>query len=58
MLIRIVVLGLVSMSLFFAFNKGGNTMAMGKPQQILDTAIPPVDLDIPAKIETATFALG
>lgn len=58
MLIRIVTLALVSMFIFFASEKGGNIMAMAKPEEALNTSIPPVDINIPAKIETATFALG
>ncbi len=58
MFARVAVLLLIPVFIFLAIEKGGNTMTMSKSHAETDTGIPPVDYKIPAKIETATFALG
>ncbi len=55
---RIVVLLLIPLFIILALEKGGNTMATAKSQANLNTEIPLIDLHVPAKTETATFALG
>ena len=38
--------------------KGEKEIKMAETASILKTMIPPIDLDAPARTETATFALG
>ena len=38
--------------------KGGNTMAQTGHLKAINVVLPPIDKDVPAVIETATFALG
>jgi hypothetical protein len=54
----VVLLLLVPAFIFLAVEKGGNTMVMLKSQADINTGIPPVDANVPARTETATFALG
>jgi hypothetical protein len=58
MLIRVIVMLLVPAFIFLAVEKGGNTMVMLKSQAEIDRGIPTVDANVPARTETATFALG
>ncbi len=58
MLKRIIVLLLIPIFIFLALEKGGNTMARANSQGDLNKAIPSIDLSVPTKTETATFALG
>lgn len=38
--------------------KGGNTMAQTEHLEAANSVLPSIDSDVPAVIETATFALG
>jgi uncharacterized SAM-binding protein YcdF (DUF218 family) len=38
--------------------KGGNTMAQTENLEAVNAVLPQIDTDVPAVIETATFALG
>ncbi len=58
MLTRLIIMGLVPMLILLAIDKGGNTMAMTKQPEVLNTSIPPIDIGKPVETETATFALG
>ena len=58
MLMRIVVLLVIPLFIFFALEKGGNTMARANSQAEINSEISPIDLSAPDKTETATFALG
>ncbi len=48
----------IPLFILIALQKGGNTMATSKSQATINTEIPLIDLSVPAKTETATFALG
>ena len=50
-----IVLALISLTTLLIIQEG-ETMA--KPSDAVKRSIPPVDREIPAQIETATFALG
>lgn len=58
MLTRVINLLLVPIFIFLAAEKGVNTMTMSNSPAEINTEIPPIDSKVPAKIETATFALG
>ncbi len=58
MLTRIGVFLLIPLFIFFAMEKGGNTMVRANSQVEMNTDTPSIDLRIPDKTETATFALG
>jgi hypothetical protein len=58
MMTRIVLLLLLPLFILIALQKGGNTMATSKSQATTNTEIPLIDLSVPVKTETATFALG
>jgi len=56
-------LGLLGIVLYFATAKERRIMNMStadrwKSSTILGAAVPPIDAAAPAKVETATFALG
>jgi len=51
-----IVLALITLITLLVVHEGGRTMA--QPSDAVKRTIPPVDREIPAQIETATFALG
>ena len=60
---RLRVLTFISLPLLMAgvilmAGKGGNTMAQTEHLEVINVVIPPIDSEVPAVIETATFALG
>jgi hypothetical protein len=58
MLTRMTLLLFISLLILIVLEKGGNTMATAKSQATINTEVPLIDLSVPAKTETATFALG
>ena len=50
-----IVLALISLTTLLIIQEGGT---MAQPYDAVKRSIPPVDREIPAQIETATFALG
>ncbi len=50
-----IILTLISLSTILIIQVGG---PMAQPSDSIKRSIPPVDKEIPAKIETATFGLG
>jgi len=58
MFARVVILLLVPAFIFLAGERGGITMMMSRSQAEIDTGIPDIDAQAPARTETATFALG
>jgi len=63
MRIRLRVITLISLTLILTGvilmeDTRGNTMAMTEHPEAVNAVLPPIDKDIPAVIETATFALG
>ena len=60
---RVALLGLsvvaISLLAVYTYQKdGGEFMDFGKRNSVLHAQIPPIDRAVPAKVETATFALG
>ena len=60
---RIALLGFsvlaISLLAVYGYQKDGREpMDNGKGSSVLHTQIPPIDKAVPAKLETATFALG
>jgi len=60
---RLRVLTFISLPMLLAVvimmeGKGGNTMDQTEHLAVINVVIPPIDNEVPAVIETATFALG
>jgi hypothetical protein len=51
-------MGLVLGAILLGSKKEGEAMAVAKPSPVPNVTIPPVDTSVPARTETATFALG
>ena len=56
MQLRTAALTLIPLITILLLGEGGRTMA--KPLETIRSSIPPIDRHIPAKSETATFAMG
>jgi hypothetical protein len=52
------VVGLVLGAIYLGSTKERKAMTLTKASSVREAAIPPIDVSVPTKTETATFALG